>query len=188
MTWRRLRRKARRWARKHPLAAFGVVVVLAALAVHAGQTASASAGTRAPARTGPALSQVIAYARAQIGKPYAWGGTGPDAYDCSGLVMMAFRQIGVTFGSARPTADTEWLYGHHVAHPARGDLVFFAGGDGTAARPGHVGIVVDPGEHLMVDAYMSGMPVEYDTYNLPSSKGGLSPVVGFTDPYPGGSS
>lgn len=189
----RLRYRTRRQLKQ--LAA-GVAVALTALTLLGG-THHASAGTArttsatvAQAPSARLADQVIAFAEHRIGCPYVWAGTGPcqDGYDCSGLVMEAFGQIGVTFGSSRPTADTEWLYGHHVAHPARGDLVFFAGGDGTAARPGHVGIVVDPGEHLMVDAYMSGMPVEYDTYNLPSSKGGLSPVVGFTDPYPGGSS
>jgi peptidoglycan DL-endopeptidase CwlO len=178
MTWRRLRRKVRRWMRKHPLAAFGVVVVLAALIVHTGQTAAASAGTKTP----PALSPVIAYARAQIGKPYAWGGTGPDAYDCSGLVMMAFRQIGVTFNSSRPTADTEWQYGPQVSDPARGDLVFFAGADGTDADPGHVGIVVNPARHLMIDAYATGYPITEETYGLPSSRDGLTDPVGFTAP------
>jgi cell wall-associated NlpC family hydrolase len=184
VTWRRLRRKARRWVRRHPLAAFGVVVVLAALVVHTGQTAAASAGTRAPTRTPPALSQVIAYARAQIGKPYAWGGTGPDAYDCSGLVMMAYRQIGITFNSSRPTADTEWQYGPQVtpASLVPGDLVFFPGSDGTDADPGHVGIVVDPAAHLMIDAYATGYPITEETYGLPSSRDGLTAVVGFTAP------
>lgn len=181
VTWRRLRRKARRWARRHPLAAFGAVVVLAAVLVHAGQTATAAAGTRT-ARPPAGSSQVIAYARAQIGKPYAWGGTGPDAYDCSGLVMEAFRQVGITFNSARPTADTEWLYGPHVTRAAPGDLVFFAGSDGTAADPGHVGIVVNPARHLMIDAYATGYPVTEETYGLPTSRDGLTNPVGFTAP------
>ena len=63
-----------------------------------------------------------------------------------------------------------------------GDLVFFAGSDGTPAAPGHVGIVLDPAAHTMIDAYETGYPVEVDTYGLPASKGGLSPVVGFTRP------
>ena len=39
------------------------------------------------------VAPVIAYAQAQLGKPYKWGGAGPDSYDCSGLTMMAYRQI-----------------------------------------------------------------------------------------------
>ncbi len=60
--------------------------------------------------------------------------------------------------------------------------MFFAGADGTWSAPGHVGLVVDPARHLMVDAYETGMPVEYDTWGLPTSRGGLSDPVGFTDP------
>jgi hypothetical protein len=52
----------------------------------------------------------------------------------------------------------------------------------TPAAPGHVGIVVNPATHTMIDAYATGYDVEYDTYGLPASKGGLSPVVGFTRP------
>ena len=51
-----------------------------------------------------AVSAAIAYARAQIGKPYQWGGTGPDGFDCSGLVMMAYRQAAWT-SRARPKSS-----------------------------------------------------------------------------------
>jgi cell wall-associated NlpC family hydrolase len=177
---RRLRRRMRRVCRRHPLAVVLAAAAILGLAVGGGHVRAASAG--ASTRTPPAKAQVIAYARAQIGKPYAWGGTGPDAYDCSGLVMMAYRQIGVTFGSSRPTADTEWLYGPQVSAPARGDLVFFAGSDGTDSAPGHVGIVVNPARHLMIDAYASGFPITEETYGLPSSRDGLTDPVGFTAP------
>ena len=78
--------------------------------------------------------------------------------------------------------------GPQVSTPARGDLVFFAGGDGTWSAPGHVGIVVDPARNLMIDAYgPDGAPISYDTYGLPTSRPGNGAVVGFTDPL-GGSS
>jgi len=38
---------------------------------------------------------VIAFAAAQIGRPYCWGGTGPRCFDCSGLTMVAWQQVGV---------------------------------------------------------------------------------------------
>ena len=133
----------------------------------------------APAAPGKAAAAAIAYAQAQLGKPYQWGGTGPDAFDCSGLVMQAYAAAGV--GIAR-TSQAQWATEPHVSDPAPGDLVFFAGADGTASAPGHVGLVVDPSRDLMIDAYATGWPVEYDTYGPGSSKGGLSPVVGFTDP------
>jgi len=42
------------------------------------------------------VAAVIRYAYAQIGKPYRWGATGPDAFDCSGFTMMAWAQAGVS--------------------------------------------------------------------------------------------
>jgi cell wall-associated NlpC family hydrolase len=42
------------------------------------------------------VAAAILYAVAQLGKPYVWGGTGPVGYDCSGLIMMAYRAAGVS--------------------------------------------------------------------------------------------
>ena len=128
-----------------------------------------------------AAGKILAYAEAQLGKPYLWGATGPDAFDCSGLAMMAYRAAGITIPR---TSQAQWAYGTQIpaSQVQPGDLVFFAGADGTPAAPGHVGIVLDPATHTMIDAYETGYPVEEDTYGLPASKGGLSPVVGFTRP------
>jgi len=128
-----------------------------------------------------AAGKVLAWAAAQLGKPYVFGATGPDAFDCSGLAMMAYRAAGL---SIPRTSQAQWNWGRQIpaSQAQPGDLVFFAGADGTPAAPGHVGIVVNPATHTMIDAYATGYPVEYDTYGLPASKGGLSPVVGFTRP------
>ncbi|HBF83630.1 MAG TPA: glycoside hydrolase, partial [Streptomyces sp.] len=40
--------------------------------------------------------KVLAFARAQIGKPYVWGATGPSSYDCSGLTQAAWKAAGVS--------------------------------------------------------------------------------------------
>ena len=117
--------------------------------------------------------------RSQLGKPYQFGGTGPDAYDCSGLTMMAYRAAGLAIPR---TSQAQWAYGRQIpASQARpGDLVFFAGAHGTTTAPGHVGIVINPATHTMIDAYATGYGIEYDTYGLPASKAGLSPIAGFT--------
>ena len=47
-----------------------------------------------------------------------------------------------------------------------GDLVFFAGADGTPTAPGHVGIVVNPATHTMIDAYATGDDVEAKSKGL----------------------
>ena len=111
-----------------------------------------------------------------------FGEAGPDAFDCSGLAMMAYRAAGITIPR---TSQAQWAYGTQIpaSQVQPGDLVFFAGADGTPAAPGHVGIVLDPAAHTMIDAYATAFPVEEDTYGLPDSKGGLSPVVGFTRPF-----
>jgi cell wall-associated NlpC family hydrolase len=155
----------------------------------------AASGTQAISAAGSALCQqaalgplpagttgkILAYAEAQLGKPYQYGATGPDTYDCSGLAMMAYRAAGITIPR---TSQAQWAFGRQIpaSQAQPGDLVFFAGSDGTPAAPGHVGIVLDPAAHTMIDAYATGYPVEEDTYGLPASKGGLSPVVGFTRP------
>src|ERR1700678_2893523 len=82
-----------------------------------------------------AVATAIAYAQAQLGKPYLFGGTGPDAFDCSGLVMMAYRAAGVDIAR---TSEQQWAT--EVRVPASqvqpGDLVFFVGADGTPTSPG----------------------------------------------------
>jgi cell wall-associated NlpC family hydrolase len=133
----------------------------------------------AGAAPGKAAAAAVAYARAQLGKPYQWGGTGPAAFDCSGLVMEAYAWAGVSIAR---TSQEQWATEPHVSDPAPGDLVFFAGADGTPSSPDHVGLVVDPSRDLMIDAYAPGVPVHEETYGQPGSAPGLQDPVGFTDP------
>jgi cell wall-associated NlpC family hydrolase len=123
--------------------------------------------------------KVLAYAEAQLGKPYQWGGTGPDAFDCSGLAMMAYRAAGVTIPR---TSQAQWQFGMRIPPPAAqpGDLVFFAGSDGTPQAPGHVGIVIGNGK--MIEAYATGYPIRIATYGQPSSPPGDQAVIGVTRP------
>jgi peptidoglycan DL-endopeptidase CwlO len=127
-----------------------------------------------------AVSVVIAYAEGQMGKPYQWGGTGPDAFDCSGLVMMAYRQAGVDIPR---TSEEQWAWGPRIqpGHEEPGDLVFFAGADGTRANPGHVGLVIGKGK--MVEAYATGTTIRISSYGTGNSPPGDQSVVGFTRPW-----
>jgi cell wall-associated NlpC family hydrolase len=127
-----------------------------------------------------AVSVTIAYARAQIGKPYQWGGTGPDAFDCSGLVMMAYRQAGVDIPR---TSEDQWAWGPRIqpGHEEPGDLVFFAGSDGTRTNPGHVGLVIGKGK--MIEGYATGTTIRISSYGTSHSPAGDQSVVGFTRPW-----
>ena len=126
------------------------------------------------------MSTAIAYAQQQISKPYLWGGTGPDTFDCSGLVMMAYQAAGV--GIPR-TSQAQWAWGPQIqpGHEEPGDLVFFAGSDGTTAAPGHVGLVIGGGK--MIEAYATGYPVRIASYGTSTSPPGDQHPVGFTRPW-----
>ena len=119
------------------------------------------------------VSTAISYARQQLGLPYIWGGTGPDGFDCSGLVMMAYRAAGL---SIPRTSQAQWSWGPQIqaGHEQPGDLVFFAGSDGTPTSPGHVGMVI--GNGMMIEAEQTGVPIHIVTYH---GRG----VVGFTRPW-----
>ncbi|MGH3437432.1 MAG: NlpC/P60 family protein [Sciscionella sp.] len=90
-------------------------------------------------------------ALSQRGKPYQWGGAGPDTYDCSGLIMWAFRHAGISLPhSAAAQQQMSQPVSRSDLQP--GDLVFF----GSPAY--HDGIYVGNGE--MVDAPTSGEVVK----------------------------
>lgn len=101
-------------------------------------------------------SVAAAWALAQLGRPYEWGAAGPDAFDCSGLVLRAWEAAGVEL--PRVAADQYRAAGQvPVAEAVPGDLVFFTPDPAEPAAIEHVGIVVGPG--IMVDAPHSGAVV-----------------------------
>ena len=114
-------------------------------------TSSSGSFTNLPAASGRA-AQVLAAAKSQSGKPYAWGSSGPGAYDCSGLTMYAFRSVGV---SLPHSANGQKGYGVAVsrAQARPGDLVIFVSG----SYGYHAGIYA--GNGYMVDAPTYGQTV-----------------------------
>jgi cell wall-associated NlpC family hydrolase len=142
--------------------------------------ATTSTGISAVDSPNEVVATAIGFAEDQIGKPYLFGGTGPDAFDCSGLVMMAYRAAGVNI---ERTSEQQWATETRVpaSEVQPGDLVFFAGSDGTPTSPGHVGLVIGNGE--MIEAYANGFPIRVSTYGMPSSAPGDQTVVGFTRPW-----
>lgn len=107
---------------------------LAVLALCSGLGATTLAA-RSGASADPTAA-VLATARAQLGDAYAWGGTGPDAWDCSGLVYAAWRGAGRVTGVPRVSRDQHaWAVPLPVEQVLPGDLVFFG------APVTHVGLV-----------------------------------------------
>ena len=133
-------------------------------------TAGGVPAINAPNQT---VATAIAFSEQQLGKPYLWGGTGPDAFDCSGLVMMAYRAAGISIAR---TSEQQWATERRIqaSQVQPGDLVFFAGADGTRASPGHVGLVIGNGR--MIEAYATGFPIRVASYTNRDP-------VGFTRPW-----
>jgi cell wall-associated NlpC family hydrolase len=171
------------WATVYANGGFSVGAATSGGAVTAAQCLASAAlgGGRGSAQVpNQAVATAIAFARSEIGKPYLWGGTGPDAFDCSGLMMMAYRSVGINIPR---TSEDQWTWGPRVApgHEQPGDLVFFAGSDGTTTSPGHVAMVI--GHGMMVEAYATGFPIRIASYGTPSSPAGDQNPVGFTRPW-----
>lgn len=107
--------------------------------------------SQAPSRTtGPRAADAVSYAHQKLGSPYVWGATGPDAFDCSGLVQAAYRSAGVALPR---TTYAQINAGHRVARSELrpGDLVFFYSGIT------HVGLYIGNGQ--MIHAPNSGSSV-----------------------------
>jgi cell wall-associated NlpC family hydrolase len=127
--------------------------------------ASTPVAAKAPAAVAPAASgkvaKILAFAYAQLNKPYRFGGAGSRVYDCSGLVMRAAAAAGISLAHS---AAAQQRSGHRVSlsQLQPGDLVFW----GNPAY--HVGIYVGGGKIL--DAPHTGTVVQIQSlWGRPSS-------------------
>jgi peptidoglycan DL-endopeptidase CwlO len=116
---------------------------------------------------GSAKAQIaVAYARAQLGKPYVFAAAGPDAFDCSGLTMMAWAAAGVSLPHYAPT---QMQYGStvpiDVSAMLPGDLIFLY------PDIGHVEIYA--GNGMAISAPQPGDVVKYVSvaYDMPNIVG-----------------
>ncbi|QKW20464.1 C40 family peptidase [Kitasatospora sp. NA04385] len=128
------------------------------------QSGQSSAGQSVGQPSRPAASGVeaaVAYALAQLGKPYAWGGNGPDGFDCSGLVQQAFRRAGI---STPRVADDQYRAATPISagQLQRGDLVFWSG-NGRVSGIHHVAVYLGDGTY--VEAPRPGKDVRVSRLN-----------------------
>lgn len=117
--------------------------------------------TPAPAPSSPSKAAgAISYARGQLGKPYVLGGAGPNTWDCSGLVMMAYSSQGIATGGH----NVVWQYNYFgsigrlvpLSQRQPGDILFYSS-NGTASGGYHDSIYT--GNGMMVEAARPGVGV-----------------------------
>ena len=112
-------------------------------------------GSYNPPPAGTLGQQAAALAQRYLGVPYVWGGASPSGFDCSGLVVYVYGQLGV---SLPHYTGSLWNSGPHVSRSdlAPGDLVFFYNLD-------HVGIYIGGG--VFIHAPHTGTVVQYGNLN-----------------------
>jgi len=110
----------------------------------------------APVGAAAVAKEAINFALASVGKPYVWGATGPDTYDCSGLMLRAFQKAGVNLPRV---SRQQFNAGGHV--PVRqaqpGDLLFLATDPTDPATIHHVMLYM--GNDKIVEAPYTGAQV-----------------------------
>jgi cell wall-associated NlpC family hydrolase len=109
--------------------------------------AQAPAAAPAASSSGQAIVDAV---RSKVGAPYAWGATGPSAFDCSGLTTWAYQQVGK---SIPRTSQAQAAQGQQIPldQLQPGDIIAYYGG------ATHVGIYA--GNGMIIDALNSGTPV-----------------------------
>ncbi|MEU2787751.1 C40 family peptidase [Streptomyces sp. NPDC007100] len=121
-------------------------------------SAGGGSGTGTPLRYG--TEAAVQWAMAQLGKPYAWGGNGPYAFDCSGLVQQAYQRAGI---SLPRVAGAQYRAATPVTRSQlrRGDLVFWSS-NGASSGIHHVAIYLGGGRYL--EAPRSGRAVRVSSF------------------------
>jgi peptidoglycan DL-endopeptidase CwlO len=141
----------------------------AAAAQRAAEAAAGQGFTNLPAPPSSTLGgQAVAIAEQYLGVPYVWGGASPDGFDCSGLVMYVYAQLGVSLPH-----NAAMQYAVLPKVPASdlepGDLVFFNG-------LGHVGIYIGGG--MMIHAPHTGTVVQISAISGEGTLYGAARVPG----------
>jgi cell wall-associated NlpC family hydrolase len=123
-------------------------------------------GGAPPPPSGGGTAAAVRYAYAQIGKPYSYGASGPNAFDCSGLTMMAWRQAGIALPHS---AAGQYGIGRHVSRSELqpGDLIF------RYSPISHVAMYI--GNGLQIAATHTGSTVKIQSAFY-------GPVVGYSRP------
>ena len=128
----------------------------------ASTSTGASTSTSTSTATGSAAA-VVSFVKAQIGKSYVLGATGPSAYDCSGLVGAAFKQVGISLprvSQDQSTAGTQVSLSNLQA----GDILYW----GSAGSAYHVAVYVGDGMFVGAQNPSTGIVERPLSYDMPT--------------------
>jgi peptidoglycan DL-endopeptidase CwlO len=110
---------------------------------------------------GSAVAVAIAFAQAQLGKPYQLNGAGPSVWDCSGLTLKSYAAAGINIGTHSSTNQYNTLKSENRLVPLSdrlpGDLLWYSDGGSTSATKYHVTIYIGNGQ--MIEAPYPGVKV-----------------------------
>ena len=133
-----------------------------------------------PSPSTGAVSGAIAFAQAQVGDPYLLNGSGPDAWDCSGLTKASYASVGVYIGTHSATNQFATMQSAGRLVPfndvVAGDLLFYSSGGSTSATKYHVTLYIGNGR--MIEAPYPGRNVRV----APVRYGDLVPYAGRPTP------
>lgn len=133
-----------------------------------------------PPPSAGAVGGAIAFAQAQVGDPYALNGSGPNAWDCSGLTRASYASVGVFIGTHSATNQYATMSAASRLVPfndiVAGDLLFYSNGGSTSGTKYHVTLYI--GNGLMIEAPYPGVNVRV----APVRYGDLVPYAGRPTP------
>ncbi|WP_226352145.1 C40 family peptidase [Pseudonocardia sp. ICBG601] len=142
----------------------GLGGLLAGVLCEPGETTGGGTSTGVGQGASTAAQRALDFAAAQFGKPYVWGGAGPDGFDCSGLTMRAWQAAGVQLPrTSREQATAGQRVPLSEARP--GDLVFWSR-NGTIPGIHHVALYL--GDDRIREAPTTGTPVRDRDLNVTS--------------------
>lgn len=133
-------------------------------------------GPEPGAPVGSAVATAIAFAEAQLGKPYVLNAAGPNSWDCSGLTLKAYAAAGVYIGIHGSNSQYNTIASENrlvsLSDRQPGDLLWYSDGGSTTASKYHVAIYI--GNNQMIEAPYPGVNVRVAALRY----GDLVPLVG----------
>ncbi|MEE1791040.1 C40 family peptidase [Streptomyces sp. BE308] len=128
-----------------------------------GSSASSSSPSYSSSSATGSAAAVVAFAKAQVGDAYVPGGTGPNSWDCSGLVQAAFRSVNIDLprvSQSQSTAGTQVS----LSNLQPGDILYW----GSAGSAYHVAIYIGGGQFVGAQNSNTGTVQRSMDYDMPT--------------------